>query len=215
MSAFAMMSLPADEPPAKPPPGAIVLFDGKSLNGWTDRDGKPAGWKVEHGYMEVRPGTGDIVTKEKFGPDFLLHVEFWIPRMPDKKGQDRGNSGVYIQGRYEVQVLDSYENDTYVLGQCGALYGIIAPSKIASKPPEQWQTYDITFRAPRVDGNKVTEKGEITVVHNGTTVIDKGRFEKWTAGEMDQNIAQPGPIRLQDHGDPLRFRNIWLKPVGK
>jgi hypothetical protein len=133
--------------------------------------------------------------------------------MPDKKGQARGNSGVYIQGRYEVQILDSFENDTYSMGECGALYGIIAPSKKASKPPEQWQTYDITFRAPKMEGDKVIEKGEITVVHNGITVIDKGRFAKTTAGATDEKLAEPGPIRLQDHGDKLRFRNVWVKPL--
>lgn len=197
----------------KPPPGAIVLFDGKSLDGWLGKDDQPAGWKVENGYMEVVTGKGDIHTKREFGPDFQLHVEFWIPNMPDKKGQGRGNSGVYLQGRYEVQVLDSYENETYSMGQCAALYGLIAPTKKASKPPEQWQTYDITFRAPRMEGDKVVEKGEITVVFNGVTVIDKGRFAKATAGAHNEKLAEPGPIRLQDHGDKLRFRNIWIKPL--
>src|SRR5437763_5487658 len=117
--------------------------------------------------MEVVPGTGDILTKEKLG-DGKLHVEFWVPLMADKKGQARANSGVYLQGRYEIQVLDSYMNDTYANGSVGALYGIIAPDKEAQqkavKPPEQWNTYDITFRAPRVDDSgKVTEPGRVTV----------------------------------------------------
>jgi hypothetical protein len=168
---------------------------------------------VENGYAEIAPGKGDIMTKKKFG-DCQLHVEFWIPLLANRKGQSRGNSGVYLQGRYEVQVLDSYNNSTYPKGVCGALYNIIAPTKNASKPPEQWQTYDITFRAPRVDGqDKVTEKGEITVVHNGTTIIDKGQFDHPTGGELDNKQGTPGPILLQDHGAKVRYRNIWIKPL--
>jgi hypothetical protein len=214
------------EEDAKPPQGAIVLMDGKDLSGWTRRDGKPAGWKAGDGYVEIVSGKGDIMTKEKFGPDFQLHVEFWLPKMADDvKGQARANSGVYLQGRYEIQVLDSYKNDTYANGSVGALYGIIAPDKKAQekavKPPEQWNTYDITFRAPKVDnGGKVTEKGRITVKLNGVTIIDDGKFDKWTGGELDNRIGEPGPILLQDHhnkggGPNVRYRNIWLKPLEK
>jgi hypothetical protein len=210
-----------------PPKGAIVLFDGKDLSGWTNLSGKPAAWKVEDGYMECVPRLGDIKTKEKCGPDFQLHVEFWLPLMANAKGQGRANSGVYVQGRYEIQVLDSYMNKTYANGSCGALYGIIAPNwadaeekglsepKNPCKPPEQWQTYDITFHAPRVDGQgKVTENGRLTVVQNGVTVIDNGAFDKVTGGALDEMIGEPGPLRLQDHGNKVRFRNIWLKPLG-
>src|SRR5437867_7661595 len=141
------------ESPKPPPRGAVVLFDGKDLSGWVKRSGQPAGWKVQDGYVEIVSGKGDIMTREKFGPDFKLHVEFWLPLMPEAKGQARANSGVYLQGRYEVQVLDSYKNDTYANGSVGALYGIIAPDKEAQqkavRPPEKWQTYDITFHAPR------------------------------------------------------------------
>jgi hypothetical protein len=210
----------------KPPKGAIVLMDGKDLAGWTTRDGKPAGWKAGDGYVEIVSGKGDIMTKEKFGPDFQLHVEFWLPKMPDDvKGQARANSGVYLQGRYEIQVLDSYKNDTYANGSVGALYGILAPDKAAQekavKPPEEWNTYDITFTSPRVDENgKVTEKGRLTVKLNGVTIIDDGKFDKWTGGELDQKIGNPGPILLQDHhnkggGPNVRYRNIWLKPLEK
>jgi hypothetical protein len=204
-----------DDEKTKPPPeGAIVLFDGKDLSGWVSKQGTPAKWKVEDGYMEVVPLTGDIMTEKRYGPDFQLHVEFWLPLMADKKGQARANSGVYLQGRYEIQVLDSYMNDTYPDGACGALYKIIAPSKNASKPPEQWQTYDITFHAPRVDPEgKVSEKGQVTVVHNGETVIHNGAFDRVTAGALDENIGDPGPLRLQDHSCRVRFRNIWLKPL--
>jgi 3-keto-disaccharide hydrolase len=211
--AAGLWGLAADDAKA-PPAGATVLFDGKSLEGWTGKNGQPATWKVEDGYMEVVPGKGDIRTAKEFGPDFKLHVEFWLPLMADKHGQARANSGVYLQGRYEVQVLDSYMNETYPDGVCGALYGILKPSKNANKPPEQWQTYDLTFKSPRVDGDgKVTTKGELTVVQNGETIIDKGQFDKVTGGAMDEKMGYSGPIRLQDHGCKVRFRNIWLQPI--
>src|SRR5208282_4716484 len=129
-----------NQAPKPPPAGATVLFDGKDLSNWVKLDGKPATWKVEDGTMQV--GGGDIMTKEKFGPDYQLHVEFWLPLMANQTGQGRANSGVYQQGRYEVQVLDSYKNDTYANGSVGALYGIIAPDKEAQqkaiRPPEEW-----------------------------------------------------------------------------
>jgi hypothetical protein len=202
----------------KAPKGATVLFDGKDLSAWVNGGGKSPEWKVADGYFEVAPGKGDIHTKEKFGPDFKVHVEFWLPLMEKATGQGRANSGVYLQGRYEIQVLDSYMNDTYDNGSVGALYGIIAPNKDAQKkavkPPEQWNTYDITFHAPRVDaGNKVTEKGRLTVVLNGVTLIDDGKFDKVTGGAMDDKVGTPGPLRLQDHGCKVRYRNIWIEPL--
>lgn len=212
-----------EEKPVPPPKGALVLFDGKDLSGWITRDGKPAAWKAENGYMEVVPGKGDILTKEKFGPDFQLHVEFWLPLMPDKKDQARANSGIFLQGRYEVQVLDSYMNKTYANGSCGALYGLVTPDleaqQKAVRPPEQWQTFDITFQAPRVDSRgKVTQKGRITVVLNGVTIINNGTFDRIFAhvgpgGAFDDKIGMPGPILLQDHGNKVRYRNIWLKSL--
>jgi hypothetical protein len=205
-----------DQEPGKPPKDAQVLFDGKDLAGWQTLAGKDPGWKVEDGYMEVVPKTDDIRTKETFGPDFKLHVEFWLPLMADKKDQGRANSGVYLQGRYEIQVLDNYMNTTYANGSVGALYGIIAPDKEAQekavKPPEQWNTYDITFHAPRTDDDgKVTEKGHVTVVLNDVTLIDNGAFDKQTGGALDDKLGTPGPIRLQDHGCKVRYRNIWLQ----
>jgi 3-keto-disaccharide hydrolase len=211
----------------KPPRGATVLFDGKDLSAWVGENGKEAPWKVENGYMEVAPGKHDIKTKDTFGPDFKVHVEFWLPLMEKATGQGRANSGVYLQGRYEIQVLDSYKNDTYDNGSVGALYGIIAPNKDAQKkavkPPEQWNTYDITFHSPRVedknkavsDKNKVTEKGRVTVVLNGVTLIDDGEFDKVTGGAMDEKIGAPGPLRLQDHGCKVRYRNIWVQPLNE
>jgi hypothetical protein len=196
----------------RPPEGATVLFDGTNLAGWTSLEGKPASWKVENGYMVV--GHRDIRTKQDFGPDFQVHVEFWLPLMKEAKDQARANSGVYLQGRYEVQVLDSYMNPTYKGGECAALYLLIPTKKNANKPPEQWQKYDITFHAPRVDEQgKVTKSGRLTVVFNGETVIDNGEFDKVTGGALDEKIGAPGPIRLQDHGCKVRYRNIWLKPL--
>jgi hypothetical protein len=215
---LAFTAVAADDRPAPPPQGAVVLFDGKDLGGWVTRKGEPAAWKVENGYMECVPRKGDVMTKEKFGPDFQLHVEFWLPLMADKKGQARANSGVYLQGRYEIQVLDSYMNETYADGSVGAMYQILTPNKEAQqkavKPPEQWNTYDITFRAPRVgpDG-KVTQKGRVTVVLNGVTLIDNGEFDRITGGALDNKIGEPGPILFQDHGNNVRFRNVWLKPL--
>jgi hypothetical protein len=201
---------------SQPPKGSVVLFDGKDLSGWTRDNGEPAAWKVKDGYAEV--GGGNIRTKQKFGPDFKLHVEFWLPLMPEAKDQGRANSGVYLQGRYEIQVLDSYNNDTYENGSVGALYGIIAPNKEAQKravrPPEQWNRYDITFHAPRVDDEgKVAQKGRVTVVLNGVTLIDDGKFDRVTGGAFDDKMGTPGPLLLQDHGCKVRYRNIWLKPL--
>jgi hypothetical protein len=223
---FGPMARAEDKLGAKPPKGAIVLFEGKDLSGWRSRGSdKPAPWKVENGYVEIVSGKGDIMTKEKFGPDFELHVEFWLPKLPPEiKDQARANSGVYLQGRYEIQVLDSYMNKTYANGSVGALYGIIAPDAKAQekaiKPPEQWNTYDITFHAPRVDDKgKVTEPGRVTVMLNGVKITE-GNFNKVTGGNIDDKIGEPGPILLQDHqnkagGPNVRFRNIWLKPLEK
>ena len=125
------------------------LFNGKDLSAWMPINGKGVvPWIVQDGYLEVKPGTGNILTREKFG-DYQLHVEFWLPLMADKRSQERANSGVYQHGLYEIQVLDSYHNPTYRYGGCGAIYGQKDPDKDACKPPERWQTYDITFHAPR------------------------------------------------------------------
>ncbi len=207
-----------DEASKPPPKGAVVLFDGKDLSGWVRRDGKPATWVVKDGYMEVKGG--DILTREKFGPDVKLHVEFWLPLMPKATGQGRANSGVFVNGRYEIQVLDSFKNDTYANGSVGALYGLIAPDKEAQqkavRPPEQWNTYDITFRAPGVDmAGKVTEKGRITVELNGVAIIKDGTFDRVTGGALDNKPAAPGPILLQDHGCKVRYRNLWIQPLHK
>jgi hypothetical protein len=206
------------------PDGAMVLFDGKNLDNWVkargNETGKPATWKlVEGGAMQVQGG--DIMTVQKFDGNFLLHVEFRVPYMPKATGQARGNSGVYVQGRYEVQVLDSYglksrDND------CGGIYGVAAPLVNACKAPTIWQSYDIEFTAPKCQDGKITEAGRITVYHNGVKIHDnlalvrkgKGGQEEFVTNTMaglGGDPCTPGPIMLQDHGNPVQFRNIWLR----
>jgi hypothetical protein len=198
-----------------PPKDAIVLFDGKNLDGWVKQGGKTEpGWKlVDGGAMQVVPKSGNIHTKQTFDGRFKLHVEFRVPYMPDNKGQARGNSGVYVQGRYEIQVLDSYgleSKDT----DCGGIYKVAAPLKNVCKAPTVWQFYDIDFRAPKFADGKKVEPARITVVHNGVTIHDdvKIPIDNTTAG-MGGDPATPGPIMLQDHGDSVQYRNIWLLPI--
>jgi hypothetical protein len=196
---------------AKPPEGAVVLFDGKGLDGWVKTDGEsPAKWPVEDGIVSVGAGQGSVMTERRFG-DVMLHIEFNVPYLPDRKGQARGNSGVYLDGAYEVQVLDSYglkpqDND------CAAVYKQVAPRVNACKPPLQWQTYDITFHKARVEGEKVVKKARITVVHNGVTVIDDAEVSV-TPGGVGTREGEDGPLMLQDHGNDVEFRNIWAKPL--
>ena len=209
---------------AKPPAGAIVLFDGRNFRQWEltpprkkpGVDSQPAEpsravqWRLIKGRaMEVNPRTGSIVTKRKFS-DFKLHLEFRTPFMPDARGQKRGNSGVYLQGRYEVQVLDSYGLEG-MDNECGGIYKVGRPLVNMCAPPMQWQTYDITFYAPRFDGAGVKTKDAcVTVVHNGVTIHENLQIPKPTGGALDSNVDQPGGIYLQDHGNPVQFRNIWL-----
>ncbi len=206
-----------DVKPTPPPPGAVVLFDGKNLDAWTRARGKGAGqaaatWKpVEGGAMQVQGG--DIMTREKFGGRFKLHVEFRVPYLPNAKGQGRGNSGVYVQGRYEVQVLDSYglksqNND------CGGIYGVAAPLVNVCKAPTVWQSYDIEFTAPQCENGKKVANARMTVYHNGTKIHDNVAIpvDNTTAG-LGGNVCEPGPIMLQDHGNPVQFRNLWLVPL--
>lgn len=196
------------------PTDAKVLFDGTDLSAWLKRGSDdPAGWKVENGYMEVVPGTGDIRSKELFS-DCQIHVEFWLPLMADCTGQARANSGVYLQGRYEVQVLDSYQLDSRD-DDCGGIYKLAAPMVNASRPPENWQTYDIFFQAPRFNehGTK-TANARISVVHNGIWIHHDLEVPGPTGGEIDHNFSEPGPLLLQDHGNLVRFRNVWVRPLG-
>lgn len=208
---------PANAWTVAPPADAVVLFDGSTLARWQkeNRGGAP-GWKVENDYMEVVPGAGGIATRDGFG-DVQLHVEWMAPLPVSGEGQDRGNSGVFLMARYEVQVLDSYGNVTYPDGQAGAIYGQYPPLVNASRPPGEWQTYDIIFHRPRFDaGGKVTAPARMTVLHNGVLVQDNAVLSGPTA-----HTARPPyerhddllPITLQDHGTRVRYRNIWLRDL--
>jgi len=201
--------------PGKPPSDAIVLFNGKDLSNWESLKGGPALWRVGKGYFEVAPGTGDIRTKQAFG-DCQLHVEWASPNPPHGEDQDRGNSGVYLQSLYEVQVLDSYQSPTYPDGQAAAIYGQYAPLVNACRPPGQWQSYDIVFHGPRFDAaGKLTRPATYTVFHNGVLVQDHVTVLGRTDGEHEQYEQTPTklPLKLQDHNHPVRFRNIWIREI--
>jgi hypothetical protein len=195
----------------KPPEGAQALFAGDDLAVWTKMNGKtPVGWTVEDGIVTVKPRTGTIRTEKTYG-DFQLHVEFNVPYMPQARGQARGNSGVYLAGIYELQVLDSYglkpqSND------CGAIYKVVTPSVNACKPPLQWQTYDVTFHKARVEEGKVVGKARVTVVQNGIKTIDDAAIDT-TPGGASNKEGEDGPILLQDHGCAVQYRNLWIKPL--
>jgi hypothetical protein len=201
-----------------PPSDAVVLFDGKDKAHWVHKNGSPAKWPVEKGAIVCNTGSGDIFSKEKIG-SAQIHVEFAIPYMPQQHDQARGNSGVYLQGRYEIQVLDSYQNPTYPDGSCAALYGQSAPLVNVSRKPEQWQSYDIVFHAPKCSGGSVTVPGTLTLLHNGVLVQDHVSIKGPTPGAVDKNVCESAPLRLQDHSHPdakttfMRFRNIWYRPL--
>jgi hypothetical protein len=202
--------------PAPRPSDAIALFDGKDLSLWQAvKGGGPAKWKVENGYFEVVKGTGDIATTRGFG-GCQLHVEWMAPAPAVGEGQDRGNSGVFFMGMYEVQVLDSYKSRTYADGQAAALYGQHPPLVNASRAPGEWQSYDIIFHAPRFEGDKVLQPARVTVLHNGVLVQDSSEMTG-PSGHKSRPPYKPHadalPIRLQDHAHPVRFRNIWIREL--
>lgn len=218
------------DPPAKEPvvitPGAkvgdapsdaIVLFDGKDLSGWKSlRDGSDAKWVIRDGYMEVTRGTGDIATKQEFG-DCQLHIEWATPAEVKGNDQGRGNSGVFLMGHYEIQVLDSYNNKTYFHGQAGSIYKQHPPLVNVSRKPGEWQTYDIIFAKPEFDEmGKVTKRARATVLHNGVVVQNNAEIygETWhDKPALYIKHSDKGPLKLQDHGNPVRFRNIWVRPL--
>ncbi|OPZ10348.1 MAG: hypothetical protein BWZ10_02402 [candidate division BRC1 bacterium ADurb.BinA364] len=202
--------------PGPPPSDAIVLFDGKNLDEWRDKDG-PCDWTIlEDGSMEGNKESGSIQTAKSFG-DCQLHLEWAAPATPAGTGQQRGNSGVYFQGNYEVQILDSYENATYYHGQAGAIYKQYAPLVNACRKPGEWQTFDIIYHRPRfgADGS-VQTPAYITVLHNGVLIQDHaevlGTTHHKNAPEYKQH-PDSGPISLQWHNNPVRFRNIWIRPL--
>jgi hypothetical protein len=197
-------------PAGGPPSDAIVLFNGQDLSKWKNEAGREAKWKVENGYVEVN-GSGNIVTKEEFA-DVQLHVEWASPTEVKGESQGRGNSGVYLQGRYEIQVLDSYQNKTYANGQAGAYYGNAAPLVNVCRKPGEWQTFDIIFHAPKQSPEGKPVPGSFTVLHNGVLVQDHVAIKgEATTAAMFQGVTPKGPLVLQDHGNPVRYRNIWIR----
>ena len=197
-----------------PPSDATVLFDGKELSHWLQKDGAPAKWRVENGYLEVVPKSGYLYTRETFG-DCQLHIEFAEPAPGAGEGQDRGNSGVFLMGLYEIQVLDSFKNSTYPDGQAAAVYGQYPPLVNASRAPGQWQSLDILFHGPRFDKDgKLIHPARLTVLHNGVLVQDNVEIQGPTAtGKPYEAHPEKLPLALQDHNHPVRFRNIWIREL--
>lgn len=203
-----------------PPSDALVLFDGTDLSHWVTaaRGGQtqPPKWKVENGYMEIVPHTGRLVTKEKFG-DCQLHIEWMIPPGAKGEGQDRGNSGVELMTRYEVQVLESFTNLTYADGGAASLYGQWPPLVNASRPEGEWNVFDILFEAPRFEDGKLVKPGYMTIVHNGILVHHHQQIlgaTIWRKVAVYTPHGNEEPLSLQDHNSPVRFRNIWIRRLG-
>ena len=197
-----------------PPSDAIVLFDGKDLSQWAPQT-KGKNWKVQNGYVEVVGGSGDLVSKQKFGPA-QIHVEWAAPTEITGDSQWRGNSGILLMSRYEIQVLDSYNNKTYADGQAGAIYGQWPPLVNATRKPGEWQSYDILFEPPRFENGKVVKHAYVTVILNGVAV----QHHQEIIGQMAHRIVKPyephqteEPLALQDHDTPVRYRNIWVRRI--
>jgi hypothetical protein len=203
--------------PVNPPAGAIILFDGLNLSKWLQARGEgDAQWTVRDGYFEVKAGTGDLRTRDGFG-DVELHVEWMAPNPPRGAEQGRGNSGVYLMSKYELQVLDSWENPTYADGMAGAIYGQFPPLVNAARPPGEWQSYDVVFRGPRFDSSgSLVRPATMTVHYNGVLVQDNVTLSGPTGHyQRPPYVAHADklPLLLQDHGDPVRYRNIWVREI--
>ncbi len=200
---------------AAAPSDAVVLFDGKDLSKWVgDKNAAPE-WKIADGFAEATKGK--IRTRDEFG-DFQLHLEFATPAKVEGRGQGRGNNGVNIYGRYEIQILDSFDNLTYADGMCGAMYGQRPPLVGASKKPGEWQTYDVIWESPMWDAaGKLTKKAVITVLHNGVLIHNHYELVGTTPYRAMPSYDKPHPpkgaIELYYHSNPVRFRNIWIRPI--
>lgn len=219
ISEYYLPEVPLVKPGSTPqdaPSDAFVLFNGKDLSNWETSKGSPAPWTLEGDAMVVKPGSGGIRTKKRFG-DCQLHIEFRTPAKVEGDGQGRGNSGIFMMARYELQVLDNYNNKTYVNGQAGSIYKQLPPLANACKGPGEWQTYDIIFTAPRFypDG-RLQSQARITVIHNG--VLVQNNMAIWGTTEyigspVYKKHSDKEPIALQDHGNPTAFRNIWIREL--
>ncbi len=203
----------------KAPSDAVVLFDGKDMSQWVAMDGSPTKWIAREGYMECVKGSGYVRTLQNFG-DCQLHVEWRTPTPAEGTGQGRGNSGVFLGlDRYEIQVLDSYNNVTYADGSAASVYGQYPPLVNASLPPGQWQQYDIIYTAPRFDADgSLNSPARVTVFHNGVLVQNNVRLTgptSWLERAPYSPHPEKQPISLQDHGNPVRFRNIWVRELGE
>jgi hypothetical protein len=201
-----------------PPSDAIVLFDGKDLSQWKGVAG-PAAWDVRDGVMTVKKGSGDIETRQSF-QDVQLHLEWRMPTGITGEGQHRGNSGVFLMGRYEIQILDSYNSRTYANGQAGAVYGQVAPLVNAMRPPGEWNSYDVMFTAPRFnDDGSLFSAARVTVLHNGVLIQNNAEVFGSTGAYGRPGYYEAhatGPIKLQDHpgpGEPISYRNIWVREI--
>jgi hypothetical protein len=205
----------SQQSPGTPPSDAVVLFNGSDVSRWQDAKGGPARWTIDAGALVVAAGTGNIMTKEAFG-DCQLHVEWSAPSPPKGEDQDRGNSGVFLMGRYEIQVLDSFHAQTYPDGQAAAIYGQFPPLVNAARKPGDWQTYDIVFTAPRFNGQAVAAPATVTVFHNGVVVHNHATLIGSTVhralGKYEVHPAK-APLMLQDHEHPVRYRNIWIRAL--
>jgi len=201
--------------PGLPPSDARSLFDGTGLDGWVGGDGQPARWKLGRGWMGVKPGTGNIRTREEFG-SCQLHVEFREPTVIKGESQGRGNSGVFLMGRYEIQVLDCYQNPTYADGTTGGIYGQFPPLVNACRKPGEWQTYDIVWEAPAFDGDRLTRPAFLTVFQNGLVIHNRQELQGPTQHRQTARYTPHpavGPLHLQDHGDLVRYRNVWCREL--
>ncbi len=201
---------------ADAPSDAIVLFDGKNLDGWESEKGGAAGWTISENAMTVKPGSGGIKTKQGFG-DCQMHIEWRAPIVVKGEGQGRGNSGIFLMEQYELQVLDMYNNKTYSNGQAGSIYKQTIPLANASRKPGEWQTYDILFTAPEFyEDGRVKSAARITVLHNGVLIQNNTTIwggTQYIGIAKYEKHASALPIMLQDHGDLVSFRNIWIRPL--
>lgn len=203
-----------DEPGAAPS-DAVILFDGTDLSGWIGKNGGEAQWKVENGYMETVPKTGAIQTREHFG-DCHLHLEWAAPAEVSGDSQGRGNSGVFLMGRYEIQVLDCYDNPTYADGTAGAIYGQYPPLANACRRPGEWQVYDIIWEGPQFEAESLLRPAYVTVLLNGIVLHHRTELMGFTSHKVVTTYEPHppvGPLELQDHSNPVRFRNIWYRPL--